>query len=64
MSPELRHLVFLGVLGGLTTFSTFGHETIALLRDGEHLKAGVNVVGTVILCLGLVWLGYGLGRAR
>ncbi len=64
MSPELRHLVFLGVLGGLTTFSTFGHETVALLRDGEHLKAGVNVVGTVILCLGLVWLGYGLGRAR
>ncbi len=64
MSPELRTLVFLGVLGGLTTFSTFGHETLALLRDGENLKAGLNVAGSVVLCLGLVWLGYGIGRMR
>lgn len=64
MSAELRHFALLGLLGGLTTFSTFGHETVALLRDGEHLKAVINIAVSVILCLALVWLGYGLGRAR
>ena len=36
---------------------------MTLVRNEEHLKAAVNVVGTVILCLGLVWLGYRLGKA-
>jgi CrcB protein len=62
--PELRHLIFLGVLGGLTTFSTFGHETLALMRDGEHLKAGANVIASIVVCLVLAWLGYEFGRTR
>jgi len=62
--PELRLFVFIGVLGGFTTFSTFGYETHALLREGDHLKAGANALGSLALCLILVWLGHALGRVR
>jgi CrcB protein len=62
--PELRLFVFIGVLGGFTTFSTFGYETHALLREGDQLKAGANVLASVALCLVFVWLGHALGRIR
>jgi len=61
---ELRLFLFLGLLGGFTTFSTFGYETHALLRDGDSFKAGLNVVASTALCLVLVWLGHALGRIR
>ncbi len=54
----------MGVLGGFTTFSTFGYETLALARDGEYLKATANVVHQVAAGLTAVWLGYGAGRLR
>jgi len=58
LGPETRALILVGVLGGFTTFSTFGYETIQLLRDGESLAAFSNV--GLQLCLGLVavWIGY------
>jgi len=62
--PELRLFLFLGLLGGFTTFSTFGYETHVLLRDGDGFKAGVNVIASVALGLVLVWLGHALGRTR
>lgn len=62
--PELRSFMFLGLLGGFTTFSTFGYETHALLRDGDGLKAGANALGSVALCLVLAWLGHALERMR
>jgi CrcB protein len=61
IGPGLRLFVFIGILGGFTTFSTFGYETLALVRDGAHLEAGVNVVATVALCLVAVWAGFVLG---
>jgi len=61
---EFRAFVFLGVLGGFTTFSSFGYETHALLREGDHLRAAANVLGSVVLCLTLVWIGHALGRIR
>ncbi len=63
-APELRVFALIGVLGGFTTFSTFGYETFAMLRDGEQLRAALNVGLQVVLGLSLVWLGYVLTSSR
>ena len=63
-SPELRLFVFVGVLGGFTTFSTFGYETIVLVRDAELLPAFVNVGLHVVAALSLVWLGFAIASWR
>jgi fluoride exporter len=54
---ETRTLMFVGVLGGFTTFSTFGNETMNLLRDSQNYLAFGNVAGHLILGIGAVWLG-------
>lgn len=59
-APELRTFAFIGVLGGFTTFSSFGFETFAMARDGEHVRAACNVGLHVVLGLTLVWWAYGL----
>ncbi|MBI1793026.1 MAG: fluoride efflux transporter CrcB [Chloroflexi bacterium] len=56
-TAETRALVFIGVLGGFTTFSTFSNETMNFLREGENLPAVLNVSAHIILGLGAVWLG-------
>lgn len=56
-SAELRTLVFVGVLGGFTTFSTFGNESLNLARDGSPSLAAINVGAHVALGLGAAWLG-------
>lgn len=60
--PNVRLFVILGILGGFTTFSTFAFESFALFRDGESLRAGANVLGSVVACLVSVWLGYAIGN--
>ncbi|MDH7454553.1 fluoride efflux transporter CrcB [Luteimonas composti] len=57
LDEELRLLLFVGVLGGFTTFSAFGLETVQLLRRGEWLLAGGYVGASVLLGLGLIALG-------
>jgi len=56
-TSESRAFMFIGVLGGFTTFSSFGNDTINLLRDGNNLNALANVSSNVIAGLALVWLG-------
>ena len=56
-TSETRAFVFIGILGGFTTFSSFSNDTINLLRDGEIFNALANVGANVILGLLLVWLG-------
>ena len=56
-TPESRAFVFIGILGGFTTFSSFGNDTLNLLRDGETFNALANIGANVILGLSLVWLG-------
>ena len=55
LTAESRTFVFIGILGGFTTFSAFGNETMNLWRDGENLLAMVNVVAHLLLGLGAVW---------
>lgn len=56
-TSDTRMFVFIGLLGGFTTFSSFGNETINLLREGETWNALANVGANVIFGLLLVWLG-------
>ncbi|TAK11292.1 MAG: fluoride efflux transporter CrcB [Anaerolineae bacterium] len=58
LSPEGRSLLFLGVLGAFTTFSSYGLETFYLLRAGQNGPALANVLLNNVVGLGLVWLGH------
>lgn len=60
LTSESRAFTLIGILGGFTTFSAFGNDTINLLRDGETLNALANVGANVIFGLILVWLGRAL----
>lgn len=56
--PEFRTFVLIGLLGGFTTFSTFGYETVAMIQDDQYARAAANVGIHIILGLTLVWVGY------
>ena len=57
-----RAFLFIGVLGGYTTFSTFGYETFQLMRDGQFGVALLSVTLQVCLGLAAVWSGDALAR--
>jgi CrcB protein len=61
-SAETRLLLFTGLLGGFTTFSAFGLETMVLLRRGDLWIAGSNIALSV--AAGIAALGIGWGAAR
>ena len=62
LNQEARALLFIGVLGGFTTFSTFGYETVQLLRDGQSLAAFSNIGLQVCMGLVAVWIGYSISQ--
>ncbi|VVC76875.1 Putative fluoride ion transporter CrcB [Aquicella siphonis] len=62
LTPETRIFIQIGLLGGFTTFSTFGYETFTLLRDGQFVLGLGNVILQVTIGLIAVWLGYYLGQ--
>jgi CrcB protein len=62
--PGFRTFVLIGILGGFTTFSTFGYETFAMIRDAEYLRAAANAGAHVIAGLILVWVGYTITTGR
>jgi len=63
LGPTSRLLLFTGLLGGFTTYSAFGYETVALLRDGETLLALANVSLHLFLGFAAVAIGYGLSSS-
>ena len=56
-TSESRLFVFTGILGGFTTFSSFGNETINLVRDSQMMNAFANVGANLVIGLFAVWLG-------
>jgi CrcB protein len=61
-SPDARLFLFTGLLGGFTTFSAFGVETVALLRRGEMGVAAAYVLLSVTAGIVGVWLGMAVVR--
>lgn len=61
--PETTRLFLtVGIMGGLTTYSSFSYETVRLAQIGAWGQAWVNVLVTTALCLGVCFLGIAVGR--
>jgi CrcB protein len=60
VSENTRLLVMVGLCGGFTTFSSFSLQTFDLLRNGCIVRAAINVIGSVVLCMCAVALGHAL----
>jgi fluoride exporter len=59
---NVRLFLTVGLMGGLTTYSTFSYETVRLMEFGSWHQAWINVVVTTTVCLSLCFLGIATGR--
>lgn len=57
-----RLFLTVGMMGGLTTYSTFSYETVRLVESAAWHQAWINVVGTPTACLAACILGIAAGR--
>jgi CrcB protein len=62
LSDTTRLFLTVGIMGGLTTYSSFSYETIKLAESGAWLQASANVLATTTFCLLLCFLGIAAGR--
>lgn len=62
VSPTIRAFVAIGILGGLTTFSTFAYETVEPLQSGDYRRALLNVALMLGLGLAACLAGLALGE--
>jgi CrcB protein len=58
MSTETRTFVFVGILGGFTTFSSYMLDTLTLEHGGQHALALSNVILQTAIGFAAVWAGY------
>ena len=64
IGPEMRLFLFIGLLGGFTTFSTFAYEGVEMMRDGGLARVLASVGGHVLVGFTAVWLGHALTSVR
>jgi CrcB protein len=64
LSEVARTFVFVGILGGFTTFSSYGLDTYTLFRGGHTGLGLLNGLGQMVVGLGAVWLGFAMGDWR
>lgn len=60
VSETTRLFVMIGFCGGFTTFSSFSLQTLDLLRSGAMMRATINIVASVALCVAAVAIGHAL----
>ncbi len=61
ISVELRGALVIGCLGAFTTFSAYSLDTLVLFQNGEVIRASLNVLATITLCLIAVAIGSVMG---
>lgn len=64
LNPEQRIFLLIGLLGGFTTFSTFAYQTLSLFNGSDLIRAGLNVILHILICLLFVWVGHQIVRYR
>lgn len=63
VSPEMRLLLGVGILGGFTTFSTLSYESVALIEQGLVVQGMANMFGSAVLGIAAAVAGLYMGRA-
>ena len=58
LSPEARLILMVGLLGGFTTYSTFGYDSLAILKNTGVGAAGLYVGLHIVVGIAAVWLGH------
>ena len=59
LTPALRQqFLFIGILGGFTTFSSFSYEALELFKERSFMLGALYITGNYVFCLLFVWLGY------
>jgi CrcB protein len=58
VSENIRLFVMVGLCGGFTTFSAFSLQTLDLIRGGSLMRAGANILLSLVLCIGAVAVGH------